>query len=265
MELLAIMLAGLFFGLCGYAFEWLLHHFKDIFSKAGGKLAGAGNTTMKTLLTPFIGGWVIVLLWLALCGAGTTSMFNLSSTYSGNDPASATFGQAYLGLSVYEPGVSISSCFNIADTWQGNKEWTGPHGGYGTPVMSIMWYSWLIKLFLTTLSLGAGFKGGEVTPLFFIGAALGNWVGLFLGQDQQLFAGLGLVSVFAAAANTPIACTFMGIELFGGSKALSFFVSCYVAYVVSNAEAINGIYKQQKPRDPNGAVVPHSRQRPNLV
>merc|ERR1712070_870529 len=159
------------------------------------------------------------------------------------------------------PGVSISSCFlknASAPVWE-----KGPLAG--TQVEPIMWYSFLLKLLLTTVCLGAGFKGGEVTPLFFIGAALGNWVGLFLGQDQQLFAGLGLVSVFAAAANTPIACTFMGIELFGGSKALSFFVSCYVAYVVSNSEAINGIYKQQKPRNPNGAVVPHSRRNPHMV
>jgi H+/Cl- antiporter ClcA len=258
-ELLAILFAGLCFGLCGWAFEWLLHNFKDIFSKAAEKLAGAGNSKAKTMLTPFIGGWVIVLFWLGLCGAATTSMFNLSPTYSGNDPYGATFGQAYLGLSVYEPGVSISSCFNMGPYWE--KE--GPVKG--TPVMSIEWYSWLIKLFLTTLSLGAGFKGGEVTPLFFIGAALGNWVGFFLGMDVQLFAGLGLVSVFAAAANTPIACTFMGIELFGGAKALSFFVSCYVSYVVSNSEAINGIYKQQKPRNPNGAVIPHTRRNPHMV
>jgi H+/Cl- antiporter ClcA len=258
-ELLAILLAGFFFGLCGYAFEWLLHHFKDIFSRAAEKVAGTGNTKTKTLLTPFIGGWVVVLFWLGLCGAATTSTFNLPPTYSGNDPYGATFGQAYLGLSVYEPGVSISSCFNMGTTWQVE----GP--AFGTPVMSIMWYSWLIKLFLTTVSLGAGFKGGEVTPLFFIGAALGNWIGVFLGQDVQLFAALGLVSVFSAAANTPIACTFMGIELFGGAKALSFFVSCYVSYVVSNSDAINGIYKQQKPRNPNGAVVPYSRRRPNLV
>merc|ERR1711998_718520 len=76
-----------------------------------------------------------------------------SPTYSGNDPYAATFGQAYLGLSVYEPGVSISSCFNIGDTWH-NEHWQGPHGGFGTSVMQIMWYSWLIKLFITTLSLG---------------------------------------------------------------------------------------------------------------
>jgi len=258
-ELLAILFAGLCFGLCGWAFEWLLHNFKDLFSKLAEKVAGAGNTKTKTLLTPFIGGWAIVLFWLGLCASATTSSFNLSPTYSGNDPYGATFGQAYLGLSVYEPGVSISSCFNMGNTWQA----AGPE--FGTPVMSIMWYSWLIKLMLTTLSLGAGFKGGEVTPLFFIGAALGNWVGVFLNQDVQLFAGLGLVSVFAAAANTPIACTFMGIELFGGAKALSFFLSCYVSYVVSNSEAINGIYKQQKPRNPNGAVVPFSRRNPNLV
>lgn len=253
-ELLCILLAAFFFGLCGYAFEWLLHHFKDIFGQIAGKLSG-GNAKVKTLLTPFVGGWVIVLFWLALCGAATTASFNLASNYDGTDPKTSTFGQAYLGLSVYEPGVSISSCFLPGNTWPNTT----------TTVMNIEWYSWLIKLMFTTITLGAGFKGGEVTPLFFIGAALGNWVGVFLGQDVQLFAALGLVSVFAAAANTPIACTFMGIELFGGSKALPFFISCYFAYVVSNTEAINGIYKQAKPRGPVGAVAPFSRSRPQQV
>jgi H+/Cl- antiporter ClcA len=256
-ELLNVLLAAFFFGLCGYAFEWLMHHFKDIFGQIAGKL-GRGNAKAKTLLTPFVGGWVIVLFWLGLCGAATTASFNLAAEYDGTDPYSSTFGQAYLGLSVYEPGVSITSCFL-------NRTATAFDSHPGVSVMKIEWYSWLIKLMLTTITLGAGFKGGEVTPLFFIGAALGNWVGMFLGQDVQLFAALGLVSVFAAAANTPIACTFMGIELFGGSKAIAFFVSCYFAYVVSNTEAINGIYKQAQPRGPVGAVAPYSRRRPQLV
>jgi H+/Cl- antiporter ClcA len=258
-ELLAVVPAGIAFGLCGYAFEWLLHHFKDIFGKLAAK-ASRGNATAKTLIMPFIGGWVVVLMWLVLCSAGTTSSFNLSPTYDGTDAKSSTFGQAYLGLSVYEPGVSISSCFLKEPFWPAEE------GEEPIPVQPIMWYSFLIKLILTTCTLGGGFKGGEVTPIFFIGAALGNVCGVALGQDTQLFAALGLVGVFAAAANVPIACTFMGIELFGGAKALPFFMACYIAYLVSNTEKINGIYAaQDRPRGGVTTVTPFSRRRPHHV
>merc|ERR1719329_261991 len=253
LELLAVIPAAFAFGLCGFAFEFLLHHFKIVFGQLAGK-ASFGNARAKALLMPFIGGWVIVLMWLVLCIFGTTSSFNFSSTYNGTDPKSYTFGQAYLGLSVYEPGVSISSCF-VKDTMLD-----------GTQVQPIEWYSFLLKLLFTTATLGAGFKGGEVTPIFFIGAALGNACGVAMGQDVQLFSALGLVSVFAAAANTPIACTFMGIELFGGAKALPFLISCYLAYLVSNTEKVNGIYAaQDKPRGGPVTVTPYSRKKPHRV
>ncbi|MHC5832332.1 MAG: chloride channel protein, partial [Nostoc sp.] len=71
------------------------------------------------------------------------------------------------------------------------------------------------KLGLTALTLGAGFKGGEVTPLFFIGATLGNALSLLLTLPAPLLAGMGFVGVFAGAANTPLESTLMGIELFG--------------------------------------------------
>jgi H+/Cl- antiporter ClcA len=74
-------------------------------------------------------------------------------------------------------------------------------------------FAW--KLLFTAVTLGSGFKGGEVTPLFVMGAALGNLLGQALGAPCDLMAALGFVAVFAAAANTPLACTLMGVELFG--------------------------------------------------
>jgi H+/Cl- antiporter ClcA len=254
LELLAVVPAAFAFGLCGHAFEFLLHLFKDFFGRVAEK--GFGKGKAKDLMAPFIGGWVVVLMWLVLCLFGSTSNLNFSSTYAGNDIKTSTFGQAYLGLSVYEPGVSISSCFlrnASAPIWGGH----GPLAG--TQVQPIMWYSFLLKLIFTTVTLGASFKGGEVTPLFFIGAALGNICGFAMGQDTQLFSALGLVSVFGAAANTPIACTFMGIELFGGAKTLPFLLSCYIAYLVSNTKDVKGIYKQEPPRGDANEVAPIPR------
>ena len=77
------------------------------------------------------------------------------------------------------------------------------------------WYDWLAKTGLTGFTLGAGFKGGEVTPLFFTGATLGNALSSLIPLPLALLAGMGFVGVFSGATNTPMACTVMGMELFG--------------------------------------------------
>ena len=71
--------------------------------------------------------------------------------------------------------------------------------------------SWLWKTVFTAVTVGSGFKGGEVTPLFFIGSTLGHAVGNLLQEPVALFAALGFIAVFAGAANTPLACTVMGV------------------------------------------------------
>lgn len=104
-------------------------------------------------------------------------------------------------------------------------------------------WSWLLKGLFTVVTLSTGFKGGEVTPLFFIGAALGNALSGLLGGPVDLFAALGFIAVFAGAANTPLACTIMGIELFGAADAVPMAVACFVAYLCSGH---NGIYLSQR-------------------
>jgi H+/Cl- antiporter ClcA len=101
---------------------------------------------------------------------------------------------------------------------------------------------WVLKLALTALTLGCGFKGGEVTPLFFMGAALGSALAVVLPLPVALLAGMGFVGVFAGAANTPLACTLMGLELFGGPAALYLALTCVVAYLFSGHR---GIYSSQ--------------------
>ncbi|OIQ21167.1 MAG: chloride channel protein [Flavobacterium sp. MedPE-SWcel] len=103
-------------------------------------------------------------------------------------------------------------------------------------------YDFIIKLLLTAFTLGAGFKGGEVTPLFFIGATLGNALFFFVPLPIALLAGMGFVAVFSGATNTPIACTFMGIELFGVESGLYIGIACMVAYLFSGH---TGIYSSQ--------------------
>ncbi|MEO6851831.1 MAG: voltage-gated chloride channel family protein [Mucilaginibacter sp.] len=104
-------------------------------------------------------------------------------------------------------------------------------------------FSWLWKTIYTTITLGTGFKGGEVTPLFYIGATLGNTLSQLFNAPVGLFAALGFIAVFAGATNTPLACTFMGIELFGGEYALYFAIACFTAYFFSGN---SGIYTSQR-------------------
>ncbi|WP_044562346.1 voltage-gated chloride channel family protein [Azospirillum sp. B4] len=113
--------------------------------------------------------------------------------------------------------------------------------------------SWLWKALFTITTLATGFKGGEVTPLFFIGAALGHALAGILDAPTDLLAGLGFVGLFAAAANTPLACTLMGIELFGATHTPYIAVACFVAYTFSGH---SGIYLSQRIGVPKVPLAP---------
>ena len=104
-------------------------------------------------------------------------------------------------------------------------------------------WDFLGKMAFTIVSLGTSFKGGEVTPLFFIGATLGNALGPLLQQPAVLLAAIGFVAVFAGAANTPIASTLMAMELFGADIGVYAAIACVVAYLFSGHA---GIYRAQR-------------------
>ena len=153
-------------------------------------------------------------------------------------------GPDYLGLGVaadpnHPAQVSILSCFR-------------PGGATAL--------SWWWKILFTAVTLSCGFKGGEVTPLFFVGAALGNATGRLLHAPVDLFAGLGFVGVFAGATNTPVACTVMGIELFAASQpdllnngfVVYLATACFVAYLMSGH---SGIYLSQRIGQPKLAAA----------
>jgi H+/Cl- antiporter ClcA len=113
--------------------------------------------------------------------------------------------------------------------------------------------SWFWKLLFTCVTISCGFKGGEVTPLFFVGAALGNSMARLLGAPVDLFAGLGFVAVFSGAANTPLACAIMGIELFGSEYTIYIAAACFVAYLFSGH---SGIYLSQRIGTPKHRHAP---------
>lgn len=121
--------------------------------------------------------------------------------------------------------------------------------GLGVPVIvesfekQLPLYDFALKMILTIVTLSAGFKGGEVTPLFFIGATLGSALSLFIPLPFGLLAGMGFVAVFAGATNTPLACMLMGIELFGAECGVYVAIACVVSYLLSGH---NSIYTKQK-------------------
>lgn len=130
----------------------------------------------------------------------------------------------YLSLGVdpeYQGAITIPSAFHS--------------GGAAT-------WSWLWKTVYTSVTLATGFKGGEVTPLFYIGATLGNTLSAILNAPVSLFAALGFIAVFAGATNTPVACAVMGAELFGPEHLFLFVVACFTAYLFSGR---SGIYAAQ--------------------
>jgi len=123
------------------------------------------------------------------------------------------------------------------------------YAGLGIPVIveafrqPVAPYDFIAKMLMTIASLGSGFKGGEVTPLFYIGATLGNALAPLLNMPFSLLAGVGFVAVFAGAANTPIASTLMAIELFGADIGVYAAIACVVSYLFSGHA---GIYRAQR-------------------
>lgn len=113
--------------------------------------------------------------------------------------------------------------------------------------------AFLWKIIFTAVTLGAGFQGGEVTPLFFVGATLGNTLGRLLAEPPAFLAGLGFVAVFAGAANTPLTCIIMGVELFGHEALPYLGLACVFSYVFSGHR---GIYTAQRVGVPKSKSLP---------
>lgn len=107
---------------------------------------------------------------------------------------------------------------------------------------SSSFFDFSAKLLLTSFAISVGFKGGEVTPLFFIGATFGSALALIIPLPLTMLAALGFVAVFAGATHAPLACTMMAMELFGAPIGLFSLLINLIAYFSSGRE---GIYTSQ--------------------
>jgi H+/Cl- antiporter ClcA len=142
-------------------------------------------------------------------------------------------GQRYLPslpLRMFAGGVAVVALWKLVGT--------SDYLGLGVPTMVRAFedprlppYAFALKALFTAITLGAGFLGGEVTPLFFVGATLGNALARVLGIPLALGAGVGLAAVFAAASNTPLALSIMAAELLGAPILPHVVIVAAVAYL----------------------------------
>jgi H+/Cl- antiporter ClcA len=183
-----------------------------------------GNSIFWSILVGIISGLVAMLF--SRSTHFFTSIFKLKISYA---PLRPFIGGIVLAVAVLLIG-------------------TTKYIGLGLPTIvssfqeKMLPYDFLLKLIFTAFTLGAGFKGGEVTPLFFIGATLGNALIWFVPLPMGLLAGMGFLAVFSGAANAPIACVLMGVELFGIESVAYISIASITAYFSSG---MKGIYTSQ--------------------
>lgn len=137
---------------------------------------------------------------------------------------------------------------------------TNAYNGAGMPIIeeaftgTVRPEAFLLKIIFTAFTLGAGFKGGEIVPTFFIGATFGNLVASIMGLNTGFGAAIGLVSMFCSVVNCPIASIFLSVELFGSSNMVLFAIACGVSYLLSG---YYGLYSSQK--------IVYSKLRPQYI
>ncbi len=191
--------------------------------------------------------WAPELLWAVLAGV----FFGFGGMLFSN--ATHYWGSFFKKMIKYPPLRPVVGGVVLALTigaiyYLGDREHSTRWIGLGVPVIvesfthQLPFSDFLLKILFTSFTLGAGFKGGEVTPLFFTGATLGSALSFFIPLPVALLAGMGFVAVFAGATNTPIACTLMGIELFGAESGVFIGIACVTAYLFSGH---SGIYGEQ--------------------
>ena len=143
--------------------------------------------------------------------------------------------------------IALSGCILVALTLLlGTQEYLGSGMGIIEHVFhegQIHWYSFLLKMLFTAITLGAGFKGGEIVPSFTVGAAFGCAVASILGLPAPLVAACGMVGIFCGVTNSPITALLIAFELFGFAGMPYYLVTIAVSYMVSGYQSL---YHRQK-------------------
>ncbi len=186
-----------------------------------------------------------ITVWTLLAAAAAGVVFGLAGRgFASGAHGLSAFMKRHVAYGPFRPllgGIVVAGVIWLLGAWR--------YAGLGIPVIveafnqPVHPWDFAAKAVMTVASIGTGFKGGEVTPLFYIGATLGNALAPLLHMPFAVLAALGFVGVFAGAANTPLACTFMAMELFGSEIGVYAALACVLSYLVSGHA---GIYKAQR-------------------
>lgn len=93
--------------------------------------------------------------------------------------------------------------------------------------------AFLLKMLFTSITIGAGYKGGEIVPTLFIGATMGGTVALLIGMDPAFGAAVGIAALFCGVTNCPVTTILLCIELFGGEGAVFYMVAALISFLLS--------------------------------
>lgn len=182
-----------------------------------------------------------IILWVILAGAifGLAARFFSLTTHLVERTSNAYI--KYPPLKPFLGGLILVILFCLESSYR--------YVGLGIPIIQSAFEQMasfkdpLLKSLFTSLTVGTGFKGGEFIPLVFIGATLGSALAAFMPLAISFLAALGFAAVFGGAANTPIACAVMAMEIFGYRIGIFAFIACFVSYALSGRK---GIYKTQR-------------------
>ncbi len=195
----------------------------------------SGEMVLKTALLALISGLVALLF----CKLISSAEKNISKVIKNAYIRSFVLGLAILGVTLLlntrmynGAGMDIIELFLSGNTESILKLMTG-----------ITLFAFLIKMIMTVLSISAGFKGGEIIPSFYIGAALGVLFGILIGLDLSFAASIGMVVLFTGITNCPIASIVLATELFGSGNLLYYALAVGIGFISSGKR---GIYEEQK-------------------
>lgn len=261
-----------FLGLIGALMAWAYKRYVAGCENGMGMVFEAGHAEREAIplrLVPF----VICATWLTHLFGGSAGREGVAVQLAAAQEWSAELALelAALGIVFGLTGAAFAFCLKRAKKLAQNRLknpvlralvmgvalspvlyllYRGRYCGLGTNLINaslagepIYAWDWALKLALTVLTLSAGFQGGEVTPLFSIGASLGAVLAGLLGLPAAFCAALGYAAVFGSATNTLLAPALIGAEVFGWAAAPHFFAVCALAYAVNGGRSI---YSGQK-------------------
>lgn len=194
--------------------------------------------TRFTVADPGLDAWTMVLVILLAIGCAVVSILFCRGLQETGRRAARLLPNPF--IRAFVGGVLVIGLTLLV----GNTDYNGA----GMEVVGraiggeIGGWAWLLKLLFTAVTIGFGFKGGEVVPSFFVGAAFGCVFGGLLGLPPAFAAAIGLVSVFCGAVNCPIASVILSIELFGSGGLVYFAAACALSYLLSG---YCGLYSSQ--------------------